>query len=144
MCCAERCFSAHFGFDRKITAWKKKIKAIDTFIHGAEKIHAFCLKYDFRILPGKIHVDDGQPETNICWYKSEGKLPFTWVGVGYWLDIVWFLDSSLAEGQREALSRHIFSLLGNGVRRVLLTCLTDAAPRGFHYKPSSLRKGLLY
>lgn len=76
--------------------------------------------------------------------KVKGGFHSPGMELAYWLEIVGFLDSSIAEGQRERLSRHVFSLLGNGVRRVLLTCLTDAVSQGFHYKPSRLLKGLLY
>lgn len=60
--------------------------------------------------------------------------------------LIWILIPGIGSRWRTkdgSESWHILSLLGNGVRQVL-TCLTDAAPQGFHYKPSSLLKGLLY
>lgn len=105
-CCAERNFPPCFEFDRK-PSWDKKktkqIKAIHKCIHGVEKLYAFGLKCAFWILPGKTRVmmDNLKIFAGI---KVKGSLHSPGLELAYWLDIVRFLDSSLAEGQREALS----------------------------------------
>lgn len=148
--CAERCFSPRFGFDRENPAERKKkqIKGVHKWIQGVEKIHAFYLRCAFRISPGKTHVMTDDLKIICAGIKVKGSLRSTWS----WL-IDWILSDSLTLLLLKDTGRvwagcteswHIFSLLANGLRRVLLTCLTDAAPRGFHYKPSSFLKGLLY
>lgn len=61
----------------------KKYKSKLRITEYIEKIHPFCFKCAIWILPGKKNLcDSRQPGNDIFWYKSEGNLTFTWVGVG--------------------------------------------------------------
>lgn len=149
--CAERCFSPHFGFDRENPAERKKKNKSKVYINEYRVLRKYMHSIS-NVLFGfhleKTHVMTGNLKIICAGIKVKGSLRSTWS----WL-IDWILSDSLTLLLLKDTGRvwagcteswHIFSLLANGVRRVLLTCLTDAAPRGFHYKPSSFLKGLLY